>query len=264
MKVLLTGHKGFIGSNLLDFLKDHEVTTFQWGDKLPDFNGLDWVVHVGANSSTVERDVDKIMTQNFDFSVWLLNECVKHKVNFQYSSSASIYGLGEKFTEDAPVDPRTPYAWSKYLFERYAKTINADGFVIQGFRYFNVYGKGEENKGDQASPFYKFKKQYETTGKIKVFENSDTHFRDFVSVEQVCKTHIDFFDVKESGVWNVGTGKPKSFLEVALSIAPLEAIEHIPIPEVIRQGYQKYTCADMTKTLNSLTKKEIKNEPNYN
>jgi ADP-L-glycero-D-manno-heptose 6-epimerase len=71
----------------------------------------------------------------------------------------------------------------------------------------------------------------------------------------VCKTHIDFFDVKESGVWNVGTGTPKSFLDVALSIAPVEAIEYIPMPEKLRDSYQSYTCADMSKTLESLQHK---------
>jgi ADP-L-glycero-D-manno-heptose 6-epimerase len=64
--------------------------------------------------------------------------------------------------------------------------------------------------------------------------------------------HIDFLDVRESGVWNVGTGTPMSFLDVALSIAPKEAIEFVPMPDILRDNYQEYTCADMTKTLESL------------
>lgn len=259
MKILLTGHKGFIGSNMLNALKDHEVTTFEWGDTLPDVKGHDWVIHMGANSSTVERNIEKIMMQNVDFSVWLLKQCIEHGVDFQYSSSASVYGMRKSnFTEDAPVDPRNPYAWTKYLFERHINNLTPKalkGIRVQGFRYFNVYGPNEDHKNDQASPYHKFMKQYRETGKIKLFENSDKYLRDFVPVEQVCQTHIDFFEVRESGVWNVGTGSPKSFLDVALSIAPAECIEYIPMPAILRDSYQEYTCADMSKTHNSLNNK---------
>jgi ADP-L-glycero-D-manno-heptose 6-epimerase len=244
---------------MLNALKEHEVTTFEWGGTLPSIKGHDWVVHMGANSSTTERNIEKIMHQNVDFSVWLLNQCIKHGIDLQYSSSASVYGMRkENFKEDQPVDPRNPYAWTKYLFERHVSNIEPKalkGIRVQGFRYFNVYGKGEDHKEGQASPYHTFAKQYRETGKIKLFENSENYLRDFIPVEQVCKTHIDFFDVKESGVWNVGTGTPKSFLDVALSIAPVEAIEYIPMPEKLRDSYQSYTCADMSKTLESLQHK---------
>lgn len=256
MKILLTGHKGFIGSNMLKALHEHEVTTFNWGDPLPDVEGHRWVVHMGANSSTTERDIEKIMMQNVDFSVWLLNQCVKYGVDFQYSSSASVYGMRtENFTEDAPVDPRNAYAWTKFLFERHVSRLDSKmlrGIRVQGFRYFNVYGSNENHKGDQASPYHKFAKQFQETGKIKLFENSENYLRDFVPVEDICKTHIDFFGIKESGIWNIGTGKPKSFLDVALSIAPKDCIEFIPMPQNLRDSYQEYTCADMTKTNESL------------
>ena len=259
MKILLTGYKGFIGSHMLNALSGHEVTTFEWGDSLPSIEGHDWVVHMGANSSTTERDIEKIMYQNVDFSIWLLKQCVKYGVDIQYSSSASVYGMRkENFKEDQPVDPRNPYAWTKYLFERHVSNLDPKalkGIRIQGFRYFNVYGSNEDHKEGQASPYHTFAKQYRETGKIKLFENSENYLRDFIPVEQVCKTHIDFFDVKESGVWNVGTGTPKSFLDVALSIAPVEAIEYIPMPEKLRDSYQSYTCADMSKTLESLQHK---------
>lgn len=261
MRILLTGHKGFIGSNMLKMLDGHEVSTFEWGDPLPSIEGLDYVIHMGANSSTTSRHVEMIMVQNYDFSVWLLNECIKHNVNFQFSSSASVYGMNTDFRETGRVDPRSPYAWTKYLFERHVDTVKntlKPEIKIQLFRYFNVYGPGEENKNDQASPYHKFAKQYKETGKIKVFKNSEKYLRDFVSVEQVCKTHIDFFDILESGTWNVGTGTPKSFLDVALEIAPLESIEFIDMPQDLKGSYQEYTCADMTKTHNTL--KGIKNE----
>lgn len=259
MKILLTGYKGFIGSHMLNALSGHEVSTFEWGEALPSIEGHDWVIHMGANSSTTERNIEKIMHQNVDFSVWVLNQCIKHGVDLQYSSSASVYGMRkENFKEDQPVDPRNPYAWTKYLFERHVSNLepkSLKGIRIQGFRYFNVYGSNEDHKEGQASPYHTFAKQYRETGKIKLFENSENYLRDFVPVEKVCKTHIDFFDVKESGVWNVGTGTPKSFLDVALSIAPKEAIEYIPMPEKLRDSYQSYTCADMSKTLESLQHK---------
>lgn len=259
MKILLTGYKGFIGSHMLNALNGHEVTTFEWGEPLPSIEGHDWVIHMGANSSTTERNIEKIMHQNVDFSVWVLNQCIKHGVDLQYSSSASVYGMRkENFKEDQPVDPRNPYAWTKYLFERHVSNLepkSLKGIRIQGFRYFNVYGSNEDHKEGQASPYHTFAKQYRETGKIKLFENSENYLRDFVPVEKVCQTHIDFFDVKESGVWNVGTGTPKSFLDVALNIAPKEAIEYIPMPEKLRDSYQSYTCADMSKTLESLQHK---------
>lgn len=259
MKILLTGYKGFIGSHMLNALRGHEVTTFEWGDTLPSIEGYNWVIHMGANSSTTERDIEKIMYQNVDFSIWLLNQCIKYGVDLQYSSSASVYGMRkENFREDQPVDPRNPYAWTKYLFERHVSNLeikSLKGIRIQGFRYFNVYGSNEDHKEGQASPYHTFAKQYRETGKIKLFENSENYLRDFVPVEKVCQTHMDFFDVKESGVWNVGTGTPKSFLDVALSIAPKEAIEYIPMPEKLRDSYQSYTCADMSKTLESLQHK---------
>ena len=126
MKILLTGYKGFIGSHMLTALlaAGHIVKVYEWGDPLPNVEGLDWVVHIGAISSTTERDVAKVMTQNYDFSVDLYEECRKHNVKFQFSSSASVYGLNKEFKEDSPVDPRTPYAWSKYMFERYMQNLS--------------------------------------------------------------------------------------------------------------------------------------------
>ena len=82
MKILLTGYKGFIGSNMLKMLEEHEVTTYNWGDASPSVAGLDWVIHMGAISSTTERNVEKIMLHNYDFSCWLLNECIANNVNF--------------------------------------------------------------------------------------------------------------------------------------------------------------------------------------
>lgn len=245
MRVLVTGHKGFIGKNLLKYLEDHtdwEVKGWEWKDTpYPTVEGNDWVIHLGAISSTTETDVDKVIQQNYDFSRWMFRACKTNFVNLQYSSSASVYGLGNNFAETAPVDPRTPYAWSKYLFDRWVQQ-QTSGRVVQGFRYFNVYGNHEEHKGSQASPVTQFRKQ----NPIKLFENSNEYLRDFVAVEDVCRIHVEFINcVTESGVWNVGTGKTTSFQQVADLISNEQ--EYIPMPPQLKNSYQRYTCADLTK-----------------
>lgn len=246
MKILLTGYKGFIGSHLLSALKkeDYEVTTYEWGEPLPQVKGHDWVMHVGAISSTTETDVEKIMTQNLDSSRYFLEECTRHGVKMQFSSSASVYGKGKVFTEDAPVDPRTPYAWSKYLFERHVRQTPTPT-TVQIFRYFNVYGAGEDHKGSQASPFHQFNKEYEREGYVTVFEGSDKYFRDFVSVNMVVDVHLKMLRNPVKGTWNIGTGKAKSFEEVARKIT--SDIRYKPMPENLKHSYQDYTCADTTR-----------------
>jgi ADP-L-glycero-D-manno-heptose 6-epimerase len=250
MKILVTGYKGFIGQNMVKALESYDVSLYEIGEPLPDVTGLDWVIHLGANSSTTETNVEKIIDQNYDFSRWLLNKCQDAGVNFQYSSSASIYGLGTDFRESAPANPLSPYAWSKFLFDRYVEELKERWTIkVQGFRYFNVYGPHEDHKGDQASPHHKFTKQAENIGVIELFEGSENYQRDFVPVETVVNIHKKFFNVKESGIWNLGTGKPQSFKVVAETIAKDTGarIEYIPMPSSLTNQYQKYTCADLTK-----------------
>ena len=163
-----------------------------------------------------------------------------------------MYGLNKDFAENAPVDPRSPYAWSKYIFDKYveSKTSNNQYKInVQGFRYFNVYGPGEDHKGDQASPYHKFTNQAKETGVIKLFEGSDKFLRDFVPVEYVVDVHKKFFKINESGIWNIGTGEAKSFEQVAREIALKHnaIIKYIPMPDNIKLHYQAYTKADVTK-----------------
>jgi ADP-L-glycero-D-manno-heptose 6-epimerase len=248
MKILITGYKGFIGQNMVNALKDdHELSLYEWGDQVPEFEDLDWCIHLGAISSTNERDVEKVMRQNHDFSCMLLVACQINKVNLQYASSASVYGLVSSFREEAQSSPQSPYAWSKYLFDRHVKSQKFNDIVVQGFRYFNVYGPHEDHK-DQSSPHHKFTQQAKETGRIKLFDESDKFCRDFVPVETVIDVHKKFFNVRESGIWNVGTGVATSFESVAKGIAKKynAKIDYIPMPDDIKNQYQKYTCADLT------------------
>ncbi|CAB4133225.1 WcaG Nucleoside-diphosphate-sugar epimerases [uncultured Caudovirales phage] len=257
MKILITGNKGFIGSHFEKFWRDvsqdrNEIITYEWDENLmPRIEGLDWVFHFGAISATTERDVAKVMKQNVDFSVWLYEECRKYDVDMQWASSASVYGSSTDFRESSPVDPRSPYSWSKYLFEHYVEK-HPTHRKCQGFRYFNVYGpEGEEHKGTQASPFCQFKRQAETMGIIKVFEGSENLLRDFVHVDELIKVQYQFMsqDVKENGIWNIGTGTTMSFMDVAKKYADQYGalIQEIPMPENLKASYQYYTCADLTK-----------------
>lgn len=250
MRVLVTGHEGFIGKNMVKHLTSlgHEVHGYEYDPANdPNVSTYDWVVHLGAISSTTERDVEKVFRQNLDFSVRLLNECELYGVNMQYASSASVYGSGTEFSEESPVYPQSPYAWSKYMFERYAR--GSQGITVQGFRYFNVYGHHEEHKGDQASPVTKFTQQARRTGSIEVFRGSEFFLRDFVCVNDVCRVHDAMFECHESGVWNIGTGFTRSFMEIAKEIAKKEGarIKEIQFPPELMQQYQRYTRADNQK-----------------
>jgi len=256
MRVLVTGHKGFIGQNLVTYIKDNtdwQVDGWEWGEFLkPDVKKYQWVLHLGAISSTTEQDVDKVLEQNLEFTQWLFGECKKHGVNLQYASSASVYGMGRNFAEDAPVDPRTPYSWSKYLFDREVD-IDCD-IIVHGFRYFNVYGNHEEHKGKQASPVSQFSQQAQT-GTISLFHNSDMYLRDFIAVEDICRIHLEFINrIQESGIWNVGTGTTTSFQQIADLVSKKYAapVKYIDMPDILKGSYQSYTCADLTKLESTL------------
>lgn len=250
MKILLTGHKGFIGQNLMMYLFNHDVDGWEFGDsEFPDVKGYDLVIHLGAISATTERDVDKIMTQNYEFSYKLFVACCQHKVDFHYASSASVYGPGENgFSETAPPAPMNPYAWSKYLFDRLVlKTLPSVDINVYGFRYFNVFGPHEEHKGAQASLWSKWTR---SSGPHALFEESDRVYRDFIHVDDVCYVHNYFIEnPPQSGIYNVGSGKATCIADAARTFSGVE-FDKVPMPDELKGQYQFYTQADISKLLN--------------
>jgi len=251
-RVLVTGSEGFIGKNLCPYLEKRgiEVVPYdiKFGGGLPPLNGIDAVIHLGANSSTTETDLKKILNENFIFSGTLYQLCANMDIKFQYSSSASVYGAAETFEEDQFCVPLNPYAYSKYMFDNWL--LNED-HPYQGFRYFNVYGPHEEHKGDQASPITKFIKQIQEDGEIKVFRGKAS--RDFVHVEDVCEVHYRMLHHDSSGVFNVGTGNSVSFKDIADKMSENSGakVKQVAMPNKLKGKYQKFTKADITK-LNSV------------
>jgi len=250
MKVLVTGHEGFIGRNMMSWLhqQGYDPEGWEWNPKeRPDIKRYQWVVHLGAVADMTETDVDLVMSKNYEFSQWLFNECNKHSVHLQYASSSSVYGNTKSFEESSPCYPQTAYAWSKYLFDRWVfqQPLN---IMVQGFRYFNVYGKWMHLRGRRANAIWKWRQQARKQGYIEVWENAEHVQRDWTWVGDVCRVHTDFMDtVKGSGIWNVGSGLPHSFLDIAETIAEQEGVEirKIPMPDEERPRFRQKTCADL-------------------
>jgi ADP-L-glycero-D-manno-heptose 6-epimerase len=245
MPILITGHRGFIGQNMMAALPGS--VGHEWGDGEPNLDGIERVIHLGAISSTACRDWDALLEQNVVSSVRLLSACDERGIPIQIASSAAVYGpKASTFVETDKPNPRNPYALSKFIVEKYVER-HAWTMPVQLFRYFNVYGPHEDHK-DQPSPHSLFRRQAAADGVIRVFEGSEGVFRDFVPVERLIEVHKRFFDLNVSGVYNLGTGEVQSFMDVAMSVA-LETnaeIVTVPMPEI--SGYQRYTRADMTKT----------------
>lgn len=254
MKLLVTGYKGFIGQFMTRYLlgQGHQVAGVDINDTY-DLTNIDRVIHLGAISSTTCTDTELLYKVNYKYSVNLIEQCVQREIPIQIASSASVYGIKNvTFKETDTPAPVNHYAWSKLLVEEYALGLKTTT-PVQLFRYFNVYGPGEDHKGDQASPFYKFEQQART-GTIKVFEGSHVYKRDFIHVREICNLHHRFFNVGESGIWNFGTGNCKSFEDVATEIKQNYncKIEYIPIPDNVKNSYQTFTQANMEKTMRTL------------
>jgi|TARA_B100000925_G_C22008160_1_gene474727 ADP-L-glycero-D-manno-heptose 6-epimerase len=249
--IILTGSSGFIGKHFAERLNDDVVLIDQddaWRlfKDFEDWDKVDLVLHQGAISSTTERDLQKLYHYNVAFSCALLNKAIEYQFPIKYASSASVYGNQSIYQKTKSYNPLNQYAISKLQVD-YTVIDNMDKFsLVQGFRYFNVYGSGEEDKGNQASPVSKFTKEVKETGELNLFSGSNKFLRDFVCVDDV--VDIVLHNNMGSGIYDLGTGSPVSFQHVAELVAKKEngKINTIPFPDHLKGKYQSYTCADMS------------------
>ncbi len=244
-----------------DIMPPAEVTRWLDGRK------LDAVVHLGANSSTTATDADAVIESNFRFSLRLLDWCAAHRTPFIYASSAATYGDGSfGFSDECSLaalkrlKPMNLYGWSKHLFDLVVldRAARADKTLPPqwaGLKFFNVYGPNEYHKGEMMSLVAKRFDEAKAGKPARLFKShrpgigDGEQKRDFIYVDDavaVVRWLIDTPTV--SGLFNVGTGKARSFRDLitamfaALGRDP--AIEYIDMPTPIRDSYQYFTQAE--------------------
>jgi ADP-L-glycero-D-manno-heptose 6-epimerase len=252
----LTDGRKMTNLNHCEYRDYYDVDDFL--EKFDRWEDISFIFHEGAISATREMNGKLIMQRNYQYSKAILNKAFTHKIPFQYASSGSVYGNiphNNAAHEGAPLQPQTPYAVSKALFDmEISRLLDSEHFHrmefnIQGLRYFNVYGRNEDHKSD-PSPVTKFKKQAKEKGKIVLFEGSENIYRDFICVDDIVQIKLDLmFSRMRSGIYNLGTGTPTSFSIIAEHIARKEnaQIEIIPFPEEYKNAYQYWTCAGISK-----------------
>lgn len=242
--IILTGARGFIGKNFKSKLENtielDKHNCWEFLDTFDKWDEVSLILHQGAISTTTETDINKIHRWNVDYTLRLFEYAIRYQIPVKYASSASIYGT----LDGTIVNPLNYYAISKLQIDYWVRD-NVDKFKsIQGFRYFNVYGDGEQDKGDQASPISKFSKQIKNTGKLQLFDESDCMFRDFICVDDV--VNIVLYNIKGSGIYDLGTSDPVTFKYIAECIVEKYGgeIETVPFPNHLIGKYQNFTCAE--------------------
>ena len=220
------------------------------------------IIHMGACSSTTETNADFLIQNNLHYSQEVCNYAVKAGIRLINASSAATYGAGAQGFSDEQsglpcLRPLNMYGYSKHLFDLWTVREHLEQKIVS-LKFFNVYGPNEYAKGNMASVIFHGFKQIQEKGKIGLFESYKKEYedgeqlRDFVYVKDVISV-IEYFidDVKYNGIYNVGTGKAESFNTLAKSIFHAlnieERIEYIEMPETLRDKYQYFTEADITK-----------------
>jgi ADP-L-glycero-D-manno-heptose 6-epimerase len=244
-------------------------------DALPDFlaglepETVEAIFHMGAISATTETDADKILHNNFDLTLFLWHWCTTHKARFIFASSAATYGDGDQgFVDDASIEalaklqPLNPYGWSKHLFDRRVARMIDDGEMTPpqwaGLKFFNVYGPNEYHKGGQKSVVAHLFPRAKEGEPARLFRSHHPDYedggqlRDFVSVDDCVDVMMWLWENPDvSGLFNCGTGQSRSFADLARAVYSALGrdieFDFVDTPEAIRDKYQYFTQADMTK-----------------
>ena len=227
------------------------------------------IVHMAAVSSTTEKDVDKFVETNIRLTLDLWNWCAAHSVRLIYASSAATYGDGRAGFSDeqsrsalAALRPLNAYGWSKHVVDRRVVDDVARGHATPrqwaGLKFFNVYGPNEAHKGSMQSLVSKIFPTVKAGEPITLFKSHDPRYsdggqqRDFMYVKD-CVAVVSWLlrHPETSGLFNVGTGTARSFLDlvsaVGAAIGCTPNIRFIDTPEELRAQYQYFTRADITK-----------------
>jgi ADP-L-glycero-D-manno-heptose 6-epimerase len=231
-------------------------------EQIESLKNITHVIHIGACSATTERNFDYLYANNVAYTKRLWNFCAEQNISFIYASSAATYGAGEQgFSDENSLEnlmPLNGYGYSKHLVDIWVELQTKFPKQYVGLKFFNVYGPNEYHKGTMASVIYHGFKQIRDSGKIKLFKSYKPDYadggqlRDFVYVKDVCDVVKFFIEHPEkNGLYNVGSGKAESFETLGKSIFKAlnmpENIEYIEMPEYLRNKYQYYTEAAMSK-----------------
>ena len=222
-----------------------------------------FVYHLGARTNTAEFDTELLNELNVEYSQSIWEICTEHKIGLIYASSAATYGLGEHGYKDSKdvidkLEPLNPYGRSKNEFDKWAFAQSETPPFWAGLKFFNVYGPNEYHKGRMASVIFHAHKQIEESGGMKLFQSHNPDYkdgeqkRDFVYVKDLAQVMLWLREaMPKNGLYNMGSGKARTFLDLVnatfKAMGKEPKVSFIPTPEDIRDKYQYFTEADMSK-----------------